>query len=109
MLGLWTLSGQAGYSQSSEDSPAHIAGATFDGGDFANSGFYDKDKPRPIIGAGFYDPSNFTLDKVDWEKQNAKDTAESLRLDLARDYRQLSGYAFQVKFGGKVSRRNQGQ
>jgi len=48
MLGLWTLSGQAGYSQSSEDSPAHIAGATFDGGDFANSGFYDKDKPRPI-------------------------------------------------------------
>lgn len=105
MLGLWTLSGQAGYSQSSEDSPAHIAGATFDGGDFANSGFYDKDKPRPIIGSGFYDARNFTLDKVDWEKQNTQDTEKNLRLDLARDY-DLSGYASQVKFGGKVSRRN---
>lgn len=105
MLGLWTLSGQAGYSQSSEDSPAHIAGATFDGGDFADSGFYDKDKPRPIIGSAFYDPANFTLDKVDWEKQNTKDTEKNLRLDLARDY-DLSGYASQVKFGGKVSRRN---
>ncbi|AZE54889.1 TonB-dependent receptor [Pseudomonas synxantha] len=105
MLGLWTLSGQAGYSQSSEDSPAHIAGATFDGGDFANSGFYDKDKPRPIIGSGFYDASNFSLDKVDWEKQYTKDTEKNLRLDLARDY-DLSGYASQFKFGGKISRRN---
>ncbi|MBF4211494.1 TonB-dependent receptor, partial [Pseudomonas donghuensis] len=30
---------------------------------------------------------------------------KNLRLDLARDY-DLSGYASQVKFGGKVSRRN---
>ena len=105
MLGLWTLSGQAGYSRSSEDSPGHIAGATFDGGDFADSGFYDKTKPRPIIGSGFYDPANFSLDKVDWEKQHTQDTEKNLRLDLARDY-DLSGYASQFKFGGKVSRRH---
>ncbi|UOB22002.1 TonB-dependent receptor [Pseudomonas orientalis] len=105
MLGLWTLSGQAGYSRSSEDSPAHIAGATFDGGDFAGSGFYDKAKPRPIIGSGFYDAGNFSLDKVDWEKQHTQDTEKNLRLDLARDY-DLSGYASQFKFGGKVSRRH---
>ncbi|MCE6981158.1 TonB-dependent receptor [Pseudomonas frederiksbergensis] len=106
MFGLWTLSGQAGYSRSSEDSPGHIANAAFNGtDDFADSGFYDNDKPRPIIGQGFYNPNNFSLDKVDWEKQKTTDTEKNLRLDLARDY-DLSGYASQVKFGGKVSRRN---
>ncbi|AMS17300.1 TonB-dependent receptor [Pseudomonas chlororaphis] len=106
MFDLWTLSGQAGYSRSSEDSPGHIANAVFEGNDdFADSGFYDKDKPRPIVGQGFYDPANFSLDKVEWEKQRTTDTEKNLRLDLARDY-DLSGYASQVKFGGKVSRRN---
>jgi len=106
LFGLWTLSGQAGYSRSSEDSPGHIANAAFDANDdFTDSGFYSNDKPRPIIGQGFYDPNNFTLDKVDWEKQNTTDTEKNLRLDLARDY-DLNGYASQVKFGGKVSRRN---
>ncbi|MDR8363283.1 TonB-dependent receptor [Pseudomonas sp. JL3] len=106
MFGLWTLSGQAGYSRSSEDSPGHIANAAFNGtDDFADSGFYDNDKPRSIIGQSFYNPDNFSLDKVDWEKQKTTDTEKNLRLDLARDY-DLSGYASQVKFGGKVSRRN---
>ncbi|MET0848030.1 MAG: TonB-dependent receptor [Pseudomonas sp.] len=106
MFGLWTLSGQAGYSRSSEDSPGHIANAAFNGiDDFADSGFYDTQKPRPLIGQGFYNPDNFSLDKVDWEKQKTTDTEKNLRLDLARDY-DLSGYASQVKFGGKVSRRN---
>lgn len=105
MFGLWTLSGQGGYSQSSEDSPGHIAGATFEGIDGFNGGFYDNDKPRPIIGSGFYDPANFSLDKVDWEEQKTTDTEKNLRLDLARDY-DFSGYASQVKFGGKVSRRD---
>ncbi|PAU50997.1 TonB-dependent receptor [Pseudomonas sp. PICF141] len=106
MFGLWTLSGQAGYSRSSEDSPGHIANAAFNGtDDFTDSGFHDNDKPRPIIGQGFYNPDNFSLDKVDWEKQKTTDTEKNLRLDLARDY-DFSGYASQVKFGGKVSRRN---
>lgn len=105
MFGLWTLSGQGGYSKSSEDSPGHIAGATFEGIDSFEGGFYGNDKPRPIIGSGFYDPANFSLDKVDWEQQNTTDTEKNLRLDLARDY-DVSGYASQVKFGGKVSRRD---
>ncbi|TCV69895.1 TonB-dependent receptor [Pseudomonas fluorescens] len=105
LFGLWTLSGQGGYSQSSEDSPGHIAGAAFEGIDGFNGGFYDNDKPRPIIGSGFYDPANFSLDKVDWEAQKTTDTEKNLRLDLARDY-DFSGYASQVKFGGKVSRRD---
>ncbi|MBV4551959.1 TonB-dependent receptor [Pseudomonas sp. SWRI102] len=105
LFGLWTLSGQGGYSKSSEDSPGHIAGATFKGIDGFDGGFYDSDKPRPIIAPGFYDPANFSLDKVDWEQQKTTDTEKNLRLDLARDY-DLNGYASQVKFGGKVSRRD---
>lgn len=106
MMGLWTLSGQAGYSQSSEDSPGHIAGATFEGTrDFTGTGFDDSKKPRLNVENGFYDPANFALDQVDWEKQNTRDTEKNIRLDLARDY-DLSGYAAQAKFGGKLSRRD---
>ncbi|MCU1729634.1 TonB-dependent receptor [Pseudomonas sp. 7P_10.2_Bac1] len=105
-LGLWTLSGQAGYSESSEDTPAGISGATFkSNSSFPGSGWYDSEKPRPIIGAGFYDPANYTLDKVDVKKELTKDKEKNLRLDLARDY-DVDGYASQFKFGGKVSRRS---
>ncbi len=106
MMGLWTLSGQAGYSRSSEDSPGHIAGVTFEGiRDFTGTGFDDSKKPRLNVENGFYDPANFALDKIDWEKQNTEDTEKNIRLDLARDY-DLSGYAAQAKFGGKLSRRD---
>lgn len=106
MMGLWTLSGQAGYSRSSEDSPGHIAGATFEGiRDFTGTGFDDSKKPRLNVEDAFYDPANFALDKIDWEKQSTKDTEKNIRLDLARDY-DLSGYAAQAKFGGKLSRRD---
>jgi TonB-dependent receptor len=105
MLGLWTIGAQAGYSRSSEDSPGGIAGATFEGNeDFADAGFSNSKKPRLNIDSGFYDPSNFTLSEVEWEKQKTTDTEQNIKLDLARDY-DLSGYAAQVKFGGKLSRR----
>ena len=106
MLGLWTIGAQAGYSRSSEDSPEGIAGATFEGNDdFADAGFRGGKKPRLSIEPGFYDPSNFTLSEVEWEKQKTTDTEKNIKLDLARDY-YLSGYAAQVKFGGKLSRRD---
>ncbi|MDX1369818.1 TonB-dependent receptor [Pseudomonas sp.] len=105
MLGLWTIGAQAGYSRSSEDTPEGIAGATFDGNDdFINAGFSDSKKPRLSIDPAFYDPNNFTLSEVEWEKQKTTDTEQNIKLDLARDY-DLSGYAAQVKFGGKLSRR----
>lgn len=106
MFGLWTIGAQAGYSRSSEDSPEGIAGATFEGNDdFTDAGFDDTKKPRLSIDSAFYDPNNFTLDSVDWEKQKTTDTEQNIKLDLARDYA-LSGYASQVKFGGKLSRRD---
>jgi TonB-dependent receptor len=105
MLGLWTIGAQAGFSRSSEDSPEGIAGATFEGNDdFADAGFSNTKKPRLSIDPAFYDPNNFTLSEVEWEKQKTTDTEQNIKLDLARDY-DLSGYAAQVKFGGKLSQR----
>ncbi|MCW3147999.1 TonB-dependent receptor [Stutzerimonas stutzeri] len=106
LRGPWTINVQAGWSESSEDTPGHIAGAAFEGNDdFADSGFSSTSKPRLNIDSAFYDPANFSLDKVEWEEQNTSDTEKNLKLDLARDY-ELAGHAAQFKFGGKLSRRD---
>ncbi len=104
MLGLWTLSGQAGYSESRERNPGGIAGAVFEG-DFSDAGFSSTRKPTLAVESGFYDPSRFELDEVEWEKSDARDREKNIRLDLARDY-DIQGYAAQLKFGGKLSRRD---
>ncbi|WP_437881365.1 TonB-dependent receptor [Pseudomonas sp. LRF_L74] len=100
----WTVSGQVGYSQSTEKDPGGIAGAEFVG-DFSDVGFDGNSKPRVAVGSSFYNPSSFTLDEVEWEKVSGKDQEKNIRLDFARDY-ELSGNASQVKFGGKLSRRD---
>ncbi|MFI8582620.1 TonB-dependent receptor [Ectopseudomonas khazarica] len=104
MIDLWTISGQAGYSQSTEKDPGGIAGAKFVG-DFTGIGFDGSRKPHLVAGDAFYDPTSFELDEVEWEKVSGKDKEKNIRLDLARDY-DLAGNAAQVKFGGKLSRRD---
>ncbi|PKL94811.1 MAG: TonB-dependent receptor, partial [Gammaproteobacteria bacterium HGW-Gammaproteobacteria-9] len=104
MMGLWTLSGQVGYSQSRERNPGGIAGATFEG-DFADAGFSSSRKPRLTVDSSFYDPDSFELDEVEWAKSDTRDREKNIRLDLARDY-DIQGYAAQAKFGGKLSRRH---
>lgn len=104
MIDLWTISGQAGYSQSTEKDPGGIAGAKFVG-DFTDIGFDGTRKPHLVAGDAFYDPTAFELDEVEWEKVSGKDKEKNIRLDLARDY-DLAGNAAQVKFGGKLSRRD---
>ena len=103
IIGLWTIDGQIGYSRASEDTPGHIAGAKFEGG-FDNVGFTDTSKPRLFAGSDYYDPSSFSLDKIEWEEQKTTDTEKNLKFDLARDFT-IHNYASQVKFGGKLSRR----
>lgn len=106
LIGQWTLQGQVGYSEAEQDTPGHIAGAVFEGlDDFTGAGFGDSKKPRLNIGDDFYDPSNFALDEVEWAEENTTDTEKNIKLDLARDY-ELQGHAAQVKFGGKLSRRD---
>ncbi|MBN7823467.1 TonB-dependent receptor, partial [Bowmanella sp. Y57] len=93
-----------GYSQSTEKDPGGIAGAKFVG-DFTGIGFDGSRKPHLVAGDAFYDPTSFELDEVEWEKVSGKDKEKNIRLDLARDY-DLAGNAAQVKFGGKLSRRD---
>ncbi|PCJ32083.1 MAG: TonB-dependent receptor [Gammaproteobacteria bacterium] len=105
IMGLWTLTGQAGYSRASEDTPAHIAGAKFEGNaDFSNVSYSSSQRPTLSAGSGYYNPANFTLDEVEWEEQKTVDTEKNIKFDLARDF-DIDGYASQVKFGGKLSRR----
>ncbi len=104
MMGLWTLSGQAGYSEARERNPGGISGATFEG-DFGDAGFSSTTKPRLTVDPSFYDPASFELDEVEWEKTDARDKEKNIRLDLAREY-DIAGYASQAKFGGKLSRRD---
>lgn len=103
IIGLWTIDGQIGYSRASEDTPGHIAGAKFEG-DFDNVGFTSTSKPKLFAGSDYYDPSSFSLDKVEWEEQKTTDTEKNVKIDLARDFT-IHNYASQVKFGGKLSRR----
>lgn len=106
LVGQWTFNGQVGYSQSSEDTPGHIGGALFEGNDdFADVGFDSTRKPRLNVGDDFYDPASFSLSEVEWAEENTEDTEKNIKLHAARDY-DLAGHAAQVKFGGKLSRRD---
>jgi TonB-dependent receptor len=106
LIGQWTLNGQLGYSRSTQDTPGHIAGALFEGNDdFEGVGFSDTEKPRLNIGDDFYDPANFSLNEVEWAQETTEDSEKNIKLDAARDY-ELAGHAAQVKFGGKLSRRD---
>ena len=80
MMGLWTLSGQVGYSQSRERNPGGISGATFEG-DFADAGFSSSRKPRLTVDSAFYDPASFELDEVEWEKSDTRDREKNIRPD----------------------------
>jgi len=102
-INLWTINGQVGFSKASEDSPGGIGGAKFVG-DFDGVGYSSTSKPTLNAGADYYDPASFELDSVEWEEQITTDTEKNIKLDLARDF-DLQGYASQIKFGGKLSRR----
>ncbi|BDZ75333.1 TonB-dependent receptor [Methylophaga marina] len=102
-IGLWKIDGQIGYSRASEDTPGHLAGAKFVG-DFDNVSYSGTSKPRLNAGSDYYDPASFELDEVEWEEQKTTDTEKNIKIDLARDF-DIQGYASQLKFGGKLSRR----
>jgi TonB-dependent receptor len=103
-VGLWTINGQASYTESSEKSPLGIAAAVFEG-DFANAGFSNTRKPRIIAGADYFDPNSFELDEVEEEKTSSVTKQKDFKMDFARLY-DFNGYDSQVKFGAKVSRRD---
>ncbi|WP_150305576.1 TonB-dependent receptor [Pseudomonas saliphila] len=104
-IGDWGVSAQAGYSKAGEENPGGIANAAFAGNDdFSDIGYGGTRKLRLQAGQDVYDPSNFSLDEVEWEKTRTTDTEQNIKLDLTRDF-YLSGLPSQLAFGGKLSRR----
>ena len=104
-LGDWGVNAQAGYSEAGEKNPGGIASAAFEGNDdFAGVGYGGMRKPQLQAGQDIYDPSNFSLAEVEWEKHRTTDTEKNIKLDLTRDF-YLSSMPSRLAFGGKLSRR----
>ncbi|MCG8709367.1 TonB-dependent receptor [Brenneria sp. 4F2] len=105
LLGPWTLNSQMAYSRSSETLPGSTYASFSSLDSFADSGFANTVRPASQIGDGYADAGNYQLDSLKWDTQKSNDSEKNLRLDLARDYA-LLGSDNQVKFGGKLSRRD---
>ena len=102
----WTLDTQLGWSRASEDTPEHLASARFRNlNNFNNVGFSDSRKPELLVGSDFYNLNAYRFQSAELAKQYTEDEERNIKLDLARDY-ELSGHAAQLKFGGKLSRRD---
>lgn len=101
----WTLAVAAGFSRSKENTPQHIAGASFEGGDFSGVGFSDPRKPRLIGPDAINSAAPYVLSEIELERTLAKDREHNLRFDLARQT-QLFGAPGELKFGAKASRRS---
>ena len=102
-FGTWTVEGQLGYSEASEENPGGISGAKYQG-DFSNVGFNSTQKPVITADQDFYDAANYELDSVSWEKSKTTDKEYNGKLDFLKDY-MLGNYAAALKFGGKISQR----
>lgn len=104
-LNRWHLLAQAGYSESSEDTPNHVAGAVFEGSDaLTDTGFRNSRRPVLVAPSAFYAADQFELDEVEWANQLTTDEQVSFKLDASRDY-QINEIESTVKFGVKHSER----
>jgi TonB-dependent receptor len=103
-IGLWTINGQASYTESSEKGLPGIANALFQN-NFDGVGFRNSRKPSIIAGADLYNPNNFSLREVEEENTLSVIKQKDVKMDFARLY-DFNGHESQVKFGAKLSRRD---
>lgn len=104
-LDSWKISAQIGTSESSEDTPNHIAGAVFESSDdITDISFSNAREPVLIASEAFYDADQFELAEVEWANQITTDTETSFKFDISHDY-QVSGWDATVKLGTKISER----
>ena len=103
-FGDWGLRVAAGLSRSQEDTPQHIAGAKFDGGDFSGVGFSGGRTPRLIGPDAINSAAPYELDEIELERTLVKDREHNLRFDATRQL-QWFGAPGELKFGAKLSRR----
>lgn len=105
-LGDWGINAALGLSRASEDTPLSIAGATFEGlNSFNGVGFTNTRSPRLIGNTDINDAAQYVFKEAEMSASATSDKEANLRLDLSRKT-PILGYAGQIKFGGKVSRRH---
>ena len=102
-FGTWTVEGQLGYSEASEENPGGISGAKYKA-ELSNVGFSSTQKPVITADQDLYDAANYELDSISWEQSKTTDKEYNAKLDFLKDY-MLGNYAASFKFGGKISQR----
>jgi TonB-dependent receptor len=104
LLETWTVKGQLGYSHAFQDTPNEIEGV-FEGDSGVYNGIFTSTR-KPVLTMEnlFYDSGEFDLVEAAIADQLTTDTEYNLKLDLAHDYT-WADKPSQLKFGGKVSRR----
>lgn len=105
-LGDWGMNVALGLSRASEDMPMGIASAEFEGTDsFTGVGFRNTRSPRLFGNGAINDASQYVFKEAELSTSQTSDKEANLRIDLSRKL-SLWGHKGQLKFGGKVSRRN---
>lgn len=102
-FGMWTVDAQAGYSRAQEKKPYGISAAEYSA-KFKNLSYSNSKQPVFVAGDALYNPSSYTLNSIERQQSFTRDTEKNIKLDLSRDYN-LWSYNHQIKFGGKISRR----
>lgn len=102
-VGLWTVEAQAGYSRAQEKNPLGISAAEYSA-KFKNISYNNTEQPVFSAGNSLYSPIGYVLNSIERQEALTRDTEKNIKLDLSRDY-QFGSYQHQIKFGGKISRR----
>lgn len=101
----WQFELQAGQSESSEDTPEHIAGAVFETSDNLSAARFTSTK-KPVISTvpDFFAGSAYELAEIEWAEQITTDTNRYFKADISRNYT-FGELPSAVKFGVKSSLR----
>ncbi|WP_420934609.1 TonB-dependent receptor [Alteromonas sp. A081] len=99
----WTISYQAGYSRSDEDEPDALY-YVFTGAEAGIEGDLEQRIPQLTVPDALNDLGNYELDQMSFERNNAKDTELSFRLDIAKQIEWFNSEG-EMKFGTKYRAR----
>jgi TonB-dependent receptor len=101
----WTLEAAAGSSKASEDTPESINDARFRQNGVAGVSFTNTQVPLLAGPATLTNPSAYSLNSFTLQARASEDAENNLRVDITRRFDLGAGSDLDVKFGGKLSRR----
>ncbi len=104
-FGDWRVEAALGSSKASEDTPEALNDGRFRGAsNFVGVGFNNSQIPQLFGPANLFDPASYNLNGITLQARLSEDEEQHVKLDLTRKM-DLGGFATDLKFGAKVSRR----